>query len=105
MSSSVMGKEGYAELGHNMMLAADPITGETRRFLTGPRGCEITGNAMTPDRKTMFVNIQHPGEPADDLSDPNMPLKVSSWPDGPNGGRPRSATIVIRKQDGGFIGS
>lgn len=80
-------------------------TGETRRFLTGPRGCEITRNAMTPDRKTMFVNIQHPGEPAEDVSDPNTPLKVSSVPDGPNGGRPRSATLVIRKQDGGFIGS
>lgn len=105
MSSSVMGKPGYVELGHNMMLAAHPITGETRRFLTGPRGCEITGNALTPDRKTMFVNIQHPGEPADDLSDPHMPLKVSNWPDGPSGGRPRSATIAIRKLDGGVIGS
>jgi secreted PhoX family phosphatase len=105
MSSSAIGQPGYVELGHNMMLAANPLTGETRRFLTGPRGCEITGNALTPDRKTMFVNIQHPGEPADDLSDPNMPLKVSSWPDGPSGGRPRSATIAIRKLDGGVIGS
>jgi hypothetical protein len=105
MSSSVMGKPGYVELGHNMMLAANPITGETRRFLTGPRGCEITSNAITPDRKTMFVNIQHPGEPADDVSDPNLPLKISNWPDGPEGGRPRSATIAIRKLDGGVIGS
>lgn len=105
MSSSVMGKKGYVEFGHNMMLAADPRTGETRRFLTGPRGCEITGNAMTPDRRTMFINIQHPGEPADDLSDPQAPLKVSNWPDGPSGGRPRSATIVVRKLDGGLVGS
>jgi secreted PhoX family phosphatase len=105
MSSSVMGKKGYEEFGHNMMLAADPRTGETRRFLTGPRGCEITGNAMTPDRRTMFINIQHPGEPADDLSDPQAPLKVSNWPDGPSGGRPRSATIVVRKLDGGLVGS
>jgi uncharacterized protein len=105
MSSSVMGKPGFAEIGHNMMLAADPSTGTTRRFLTGPRGCEITGMAMTSDRKTMFVNIQHPGEPADDLSDPAEPMKVSQWPDGPDGGRPRSATVVIRKLDGGTIGS
>lgn len=105
MSSSVMGKPGFGEIGHNMMLAADPSTGTTRRFLTGPRGCEITGMAMTPDRKTMFVNIQHPGEPADDLSDPAEPMKVSQWPDGPDGGRPRSATIAIRKLDGGTIGS
>jgi secreted PhoX family phosphatase len=60
---------------------------------------------MTPDRRTMFINIQHPGEPADDLSDPQAPLKVSNWPDGPSGGRPRSATIVVRKLDGGLVGS
>ncbi len=105
MSSSVMGKPGYEELGNNMMLAANPESGEIRRFLTGPMGCEITGMAMTPDRKTMFVNIQHPGEPADELSDPNSPAKYSNWPDGAEGGRPRSATIAIRKKDGGFIGS
>lgn len=105
MSSSVIGKKGFEEFGHNMMLAANPVTGETRRFLTGPRGCEITGHAMTPDRKTMFVNIQHPGEPADELSDPNSPQKVSSWPDGTDGGRPRSATVVVKRADGGEIGS
>lgn len=105
MSSSVIGKKGFEEFGHNMMLAANPMTGETRRFLTGPRGCEITGHAMTLDRKTMFVNIQHPGEPADELSDPNSPQKVSSWPDGPDGGRPKSATVVVRRNDGGEIGS
>jgi secreted PhoX family phosphatase len=105
MSSSVMGKAGFEELGHNMMLAGDPTTGQVRRFLTGPRGCEITGIAMTPDRTAMFVNIQHPGEPADELSDMNAPQKYSVWPDGPNGGRPRSATIVIRKKDGLKIGT
>lgn len=104
MSSSVMGSPGYQELGNNMMLAANPQTGEVRRFLTGPVGCEITGMAMTPDRRTMFINIQHPGEPADEVSDPAAPLKYSSWPDGQDGGRPRSATIAIRKLDGGVIG-
>ena len=105
MSSSVLGKEGYAELGNNMMLAADPVSGDVRRFLTGPRGCEITGLTLTPDRKTMFVNIQHPGEPADEVSDPSAPAKVSNWPDAIQGGRPRSATVAIRKRDGGVIGS
>lgn len=105
MSSSVMGTPGYEELGNNMMLAADPSSGEVRRFLTGPRGCEITGNTMTPDRRTMFVNIQHPGEPSDDVSDPLEPNRYSQWPDGPSGGRPRSATIVIRRRDGGIIGT
>lgn len=105
MSSSVIGKPGYAELGNNMMLAADPVSGEVRRFLTGPLGCEVTGIAFTPDRKTMFVNIQHPGEPDDDLSDPSNPEEISSWPDGRGFGRPRSATVVVRKLDGGVVGS
>ena len=35
---------------------------ELRRFLVGPKECEITGIAETPDGKTLFVNIQHPGE-------------------------------------------
>ena len=105
MSSSVMGKTGFVELGNNMMLAADTATGEVRRFLTGPVGCEITGMSMTPDRKTMFVNIQHPGEPSDELSDVDNPNEYSNWPDGPSGGRPRSATIAIRRIDGRVIGA
>ena len=53
----------------------------------------------------MFIDIQHPGETATERSDPAQPLAVSSWPDGPDGGTPRSATVVIRKDDGGVIGS
>jgi secreted PhoX family phosphatase len=51
----------------------------------------------------MFVNIQHPGETASERSDPNKPTAVSAWP--PGQGRPRSATVVIRKTDGGVIGT
>ena len=99
---------GYDNIGNNQMLAADPYTGELRRFLTGPRGCEITGVTMTPDRRTMFVNVQHPGESTtfwnNVYGSPSTanPSSVSSWP---YGGRPRPATVVIRKQDGGRIGS
>jgi secreted PhoX family phosphatase len=72
-----------------------------RRFLVGPKECEITGITETPDGKTLFVNIQHPGE---DTS-PNFTTKAfgSYWPDGGTS-RPRSATIVITRNDGGMIG-
>jgi uncharacterized protein len=100
---------GYDNIGNNAMLVADPETGDLRRFLVGPRGAEITGVITTPDRRTMFVNVQHPGEvttafatAAQVVADPQ---RVSSWPDGPSGGRPRSATVVIRKADGGVIGT
>ncbi len=84
--------------GHNQMLVADPETRELRRFLVGPIDCEITGVVATPDLKTLFVNVQHPGEQS-------LPGQFTShWPHG-SGARPRSATVVIRKDDGGVIGS
>jgi secreted PhoX family phosphatase len=103
VSTSALHKGDYADMGNNQMLAADPATRDIRRFLTGPGGCEVTGVVTTPDGRTMFVNIQHPGETASERSDPARPTAVSSWPDG--GGRPRAATVVIRKRDGGVIGS
>jgi hypothetical protein len=69
-----------------------------RRFLVGPKECEITGIAETPDGRTLFVNIQHPGE----STPPNFATAAfgSHWPDGGTS-RPRSATIVITRNDGG----
>ena len=95
----------YQGFGNNQMLAADPNTGETRRFLVGPNVCEVTGVFVTPDERTMFVGIQHPGEAPSGRNDPANPKRFSSWPDGPSGGRPRSALVVITKDDGGVIGS
>jgi uncharacterized protein len=105
MSTSAMGKGDLVNMGNNGMLAADVKTGEIRRFLTGPSGCEITGATATPDGRTMFVNIQHPGESPSERSDPAEPRKISNWPDQQAAGRPRSATVVIRKMDGGLIGT
>jgi secreted PhoX family phosphatase len=95
-------------IGNNQMVAADPSTGEVRRFLTGPVGCEVTAVQLTPDLRTMFVNIQHPGEaplPHPGRNNPSKPKAISSWPEGEAGGRPRSATIAIRRADGGVIGT
>ena len=105
VSTSTLGKRHYERLGNNQMLCADTRNGAIRRFLTGPLGCEVTGVIMTPDARTMFVNIQHPGESPTERSDPARPQAVSSWPDGPAGGRPRSATVVIRRNDGGIVGT
>lgn len=105
VSTSVLNRGDYAPMGNNQMLAADPVTREVRRFLTGPNGCELTGMTSTPDGRTLFVNIQHPGETASERSNPAAPQAVSSWPDGPAGGRPRSATLAIRRRDGGVVGA
>jgi hypothetical protein len=95
----------YQGFGNNQMLCADPETGETRRFLVGPNVCEVTGAFMTPDERTLFVGIQHPGEAPSGENDPANPKRYSSWPDGDEGGRPRSSCIVITKDDGGKIGT
>lgn len=107
----------FANMGNNQMFAADPVSKEIRRFLTGPSGCEITGITWTHDRKTMFVNVQHPGEVGNHPRAPKtpggatfvendtarQPTLFSTWPT-PNT-RPRSATVVVRKADGGVIGT
>ncbi|EAJ6188039.1 PhoX family phosphatase [Campylobacter lari] len=85
-------QEEFEGMGNNCMLAANPKTGEIKRFLTGPIACEITGIAFSQDYKTMFVGIQHPGEK----------LKGSQFPYGKT---PRSSIIAISKIDGGVIGS
>ena len=85
----------FANQGNNQMLAADPVTKEIRRFLVGPKECEVTGLSFTPDHKTMFINIQHPGEGG---------TGASHWPDGGTA-MPRSATVIITKNDGGVIGT
>ena len=86
--------------------AATPDT--LKRFLVGPKGSEITGLAETPDGKTIFVNIQHPGEGTGMANLTDAAKFQSQWPANAGygaGKRPRSATIVITKNDGGNIGT
>ncbi|MFW5332544.1 PhoX family protein [Hydrogenophaga sp. ZJX-1] len=85
-----------------------PTPATLARFLVGPKGCEITGWCETPDGRAMFINIQHPGE-STAMADVNDPAKYQSqWPANAGygaGKRPRSATIVITKNDGGVLGT
>lgn len=87
----------YRAAGNNALLAADPTTRKVRRFLTAPRGAEVTGVTATPDGQTLFVNIQHPGERTTRWGAPDAasPGAVSTWPSGQPGNRPRSATVAV----------
>jgi len=82
----------------NTFVGKAPGTDGLRRFLVGPKDCELTGIAESGDGRALFVNIQHPGEGTSDIKAP-----ISHWPDGGTS-RPRSATVVITKNDGGLIG-
>ncbi len=89
--------DGRQPGGNNdQMLVADTSTREIRRMFTGPAGCEVTGIAVTPDRKTMFINIQHPGN-----GDP----AISLFPFLDGAPVPRDCTVVITRKDGGVVGS
>lgn len=59
-----------------------------KRFFVGPEGCEVTGITMAPDFKTLFINIQHPG---------------NTWGAVAGGSTPRSATVMITREDGDVI--
>ena len=88
-----------------------PTSDTLKRFLVGPADCEITGAAETPDGKTVFVNIQHPGEAISAANVVNPAAYLSHWPGNAGYGagganaRPRSATVAITKNDGGLLGS
>jgi secreted PhoX family phosphatase len=94
--------DGAATKAVQTYVGAQLGEGKLRRFLVGPKDCEITGLAETPDRKALFVNIQHPGEGTSATGFANGNY-LSNWPGGP-GSRPRTATIVITRNDGGEIG-
>jgi len=85
---------------NNQMLAANPYVSDARgapeikRFFTAVTGSEVTGVITTPDQRTMFTNVQHPGEDGN-----------STWPQNDAFATPRSATVVITKDDGGVVGS
>jgi len=101
-------KSAGGTLAVDTFVGKKPTADTLKRFLVGPAGSEITGISETPDGKTMFVNIQHPGEttPQAILADPTK--YTSQWPSNAGygaGKRPRSATIVITKNDGGRIGT
>ena len=85
--------EDFAGQGNNQMLLGDPTTGEIRRFLTGPLQAEITGLTWSPDRRTMFVGVQHPGERGE-----------GHWPDGGESSTPRSSIVAVTRDDGGMVG-
>ncbi|MBC7942687.1 MAG: DUF839 domain-containing protein, partial [Chitinophagaceae bacterium] len=107
-------KADGSTLAVDTYVGKQPTADTLRRFLVGPVDCELTGCTETPDGKTVFANIQHPGEVLANTADVLDPSKYPShWPG--NAGyqaaagnavsRPRSATLAITKNDGGRIGT
>jgi len=78
-----------------------PGRGITKLFFNAPRGAEVCGPCFSPDGRTLFVAIQHPG----DESGSSYQQPSTRWPDFAPGVPPRSAVLAITRTDGGEIGS
>ncbi|MDL9935343.1 PhoX family phosphatase [Gordonia sp. ABSL1-1] len=70
--------------------------GETKQFLTVPKGAETCGPIIGADR--VIVCVQHPGE----LDDHSADNPASHWPDG-GSSQPRPSVVAVWR-DGGAVG-
>ncbi|MBJ9485249.1 PhoX family phosphatase [Acinetobacter baumannii] len=89
--------------GQQTITGAKVTDATLRRFLVGPKQCEITGIAMTPDYKAIFINVQHPGEDSPSYAKPESNWPATQKDPSNKTARPRSATVVITRKDGGVI--
>ncbi|MCG2901935.1 DUF839 domain-containing protein, partial [Escherichia coli] len=80
--------------GQQTIVGAKVTDENLRRFLVGPKECEITGIAMTPDNKAIFINVQHPGEDSSSYDKPSSHWPATQIDPSNTTARPRSATVV-----------
>jgi secreted PhoX family phosphatase len=71
VTDSATGEDSiYEFLGNNSMFllpTEGPDAGKAFRFAVGPVQAEMTGPVWSPDGKTLFLAIQHPGEDSESL--------------------------------------
>ena len=80
MSGSAMNKENkpYMAFKNNSLFVIPRYgkdAGKVIRVASAPKDAELTGPWFSPDGKTLFLSVQHPGEQTKDLKNP-----TSTWP-------------------------
>lgn len=94
MSGSKMNKEDgpYMPFKNNSLFVVPRYgkeQGTVIRLISAPNDAELTGPWFSPDGKTLFLSVQHPGEQTTDLANP-----TSTWPfDGDN--LPKPSVVAI----------
>ena len=79
--------------------------GTSKHFFRVPVGAELCGPEFAPGDTELFVAVQHPGE--EDLEGKGATFENpgTRWPDFDEAMPVRPSVLVIRKDDGGTIGS
>jgi len=80
MSGNAMNKDGkpYLAFKNNSLFVIPRFgddAGKVLRVASAPRDAELTGPWFSPDGKTLFLSVQHPGEQTKDINNP-----TSKWP-------------------------
>jgi uncharacterized protein len=93
ISSSRAGKGIYDFAGNNGMFffaTEGPNAGKAYQFASGPVECELTGPFWTPDGRTMFLAVQHPGEESASVDE-----LTSHWPNLNGDPLPRPGVVAV----------
>lgn len=94
MSEKEVGKAHYKKFGNNGLFYI-PLSGKGAgipiQVASAPVDAEFSGPWFSPDNKTLFLSVQHPGSSARK----NLKKQTSTWPDG-EGKLPKSAVIAIQ---------
>ncbi len=94
MSGNAMNKEEgpYMPFKNNSLFVIPRYgkdAGKVIRVASAPRDAELTGPWFSPDGKTLFLSVQHPGEQTTDINNP-----TSNWPFDKDG-IPKPAVVAI----------
>ncbi|NBQ53558.1 MAG: DUF839 domain-containing protein, partial [Proteobacteria bacterium] len=92
-----LNKGPYRGMGNNGLFVV-PVSGrdsgKALRIASAPVEAEFTGPCFSPDEKTLFLSVQHPGEATP--FENGAPRYSSSWPDKVKGGKPCPALIALQ---------
>lgn len=77
-----------------------PLRARPRHFLRSPRGSEVCGPSFTPDSRSFFCAIQHPGDDGGSFDKPS-----TRWPDFHEKMPARPSVVAVTHRSGGPVGS
>ena len=91
ISGRAVGTDEYKSFGNNgifVIPTQGKNAGKLIQIASAPIDAEFTGLCFSPDYKTLFVSVQHPGELSKNISKP-----TSSWP---TGSLPKPTVVQIQ---------